>query len=153
MRIQGQQNFWSGVMFIVVGLLFSWFATDYQMGTAARMGPGYFPFWLGIIMAILGASLSLGALSHKAEETKVDRFGWKSIILVLGGVALFALLLKPLGLYVSLFLLVMITSYASHDFNWKVALATAIFLVVFSYVAFVKGLGLIFPLYPWFIGN
>ncbi len=153
MRIQGQQNFWSGVMFIIVGLLFSWFATDYQMGTAARMGPGYFPFWLGIIMAILGAALSLGALSHRAEKSEVERFDWKSIILVLGAVLLFGLLLRPLGLYVSLFILIFGSSLASHDFNWKVALGTAIFLIIFSHVAFVKGLGLIFPLYPWFIGH
>ncbi len=153
MRIQSQQNFWSGVMFIAVGLVFAWFATDYQMGTAARMGPGYFPFWLGAIMAVLGAILSIGALSGKAEETTIDRFDWRSLGLVLGSVLLFGLLLKPLGLYVSLFILVVGSSIASHEFNWKVALGNAIFLIAFSYVAFIKGLGLIFPLYPWFMGH
>ena len=152
MRIRGQQNFWSGVMFITVGLLFSWFATDYQMGTAARMGPGYFPFWLGIIMAILGAALSLGALSPKAEESEVSRFDWMSLLWVLGSVTAFGLLLRPLGLYVCLFILVVGSSIASFNFSWKVAVANAVFLIVFSHVAFIKGLGLIFPLYPWFIG-
>src|SRR5690606_24468905 len=152
MRIQSQQNFWAGVQFVVVGLVFAWFATDYQMGTAARMGPGYFPFWLGVIMAILGAVLSIGAMSHKAEESTVDKFDWRSLVLVLGSVTLFGLLLKPLGLYVSLALMIVGSSLASHEFNWKVAVGNAIFLVLFSYVAFVKGLGLIFPLYPWFMG-
>src|SRR5690606_30942189 len=102
MRIQSQQNFWSGVMFVVVGLVFAWFATDYQMGTAARMGPGYFPFWVAIIMAILGAVIALSSLSPKAEETKVAKFDWRSLFLVLGSVVLFGLLMRPLGLYVSL---------------------------------------------------
>lgn len=152
MRIQSQQNFWSGMMFIVIGLVFAWFATDYQMGTAARMGPGYFPFWISVIMAILGAIVALSALSPKAEKTEVDKFDWRSMFLVLGSVVLFGLLMRPLGLYVSLFLLVVISSFASHEFTWKVAIGNAIFLVIFAYVAFVKGLGLIFPLYPWFIG-
>ncbi|GAA5236737.1 tripartite tricarboxylate transporter TctB family protein [Verticiella sediminum] len=152
MRIQSQQNFWSGVMFIVLGLTFAWFATDYQMGTAARMGPGYFPFWISTIMAILGAVIALSALSPKAEKTQVDKFDWRSMFLVLGSVVLFGLLMRPLGLYVSLALLVIISSFASHEFTWKVAIGNAVFLVVFAYVAFVKGLGLIFPLYPWFIG-
>nr|MBF0684957.1 tripartite tricarboxylate transporter TctB family protein [Pseudomonas sp.] len=152
MRIQSQQNFWSGVMFIAIGLTFSWFATGYQMGTAARMGPGYFPFWLGLIMAALGAILSIGALSSKSEETHIAKFDWRSTLLVLGSVALFGLLLKPLGLYVCLFILVVGSSIASHEFNWKVAVANAVFLIVFSYLAFIKGLGLIFPLYPWFVG-
>ncbi len=152
MRIQSQQNFWSGVMFVVTGLLFAWFATDYQMGTAARMGPGYFPFWLGAIMAVLGAIIALSSLSPKAERTTVDKFDWRSLVLVLGSVIAFGLLLKPLGLYVSLAILVIGSSLASHEFTWKVAIGNAIFLIVFAYVAFVKGLGLIFPLYPWFMG-
>jgi len=152
MRIQSQQNFWSGVMFVVTGLLFAWFATDYQMGTAARMGPGYFPFWLGCIMAVLGAIIGFSALSPKAERTEIDKFDWRSLFLVLGSVVAFGLLLKPLGLYLSLAILVIGSSLASHEFSWKVAIGNAIFLVVFAYVAFVKGLGLIFPLYPWFMG-
>jgi len=140
-------------MFIATGLVFAWFATDYQMGTAARMGPGYFPFWLGIIMAVLGALLCLGALGKKAEETEIEKFDWRSLALVLGATTAFGLLLRPLGLYVCLFILVMVSSYASHEFNWKVALANAIFLIVFAYVAFIKGLGLIFPLLPWFMGH
>ncbi|MBU4611065.1 tripartite tricarboxylate transporter TctB family protein [Achromobacter sp. GG226] len=152
MRIQSQQNFWSGVMFVVTGLLFAWFATDYQMGTAARMGPGYFPFWLGTIMAVLGAIIGISALSPKAERTEIDKFDWRCLLLVLGSVVAFGLLLKPLGLYLSLAVLVIGSSLASHEFSWKVAIGNAIFLVVFAYVAFVKGLGLIFPLYPWFMG-
>jgi len=139
-------------MFVAVGLGFAWQATTYQMGTAARMGPGYFPFWLGVLMALLGAFITLGALSPKTEETEVERFDWRVIFVIIGSVVLYGFLLPRLGVYISTFLLVVLSSLASHEFSWKVAIGNAIFLVLFSYVAFIKGLGLIFPLWPSFLG-
>jgi hypothetical protein len=153
MQLRNKQDFWSGVMFIALGLGFAVQATSYQMGTAARMGPGYFPFWLGIVLALLGAIVLLGSISRKATETHVDRFDWRIAFLVLGSVVLYGIVLKYLGVYISVFLLVVISSLASHEFSWKVAVANGIFLVVFVYLAFIKGLGLIFPLWPSFIGQ
>ena len=127
-------------MFIILGLGFAWQASSYQMGTAARMGPGYFPFWLGIVLALLGAVVLLGALSKKAEETHVDKFDWRIVFLV-GSVVVYGLVLKLLGVYISVFILVLISSLASHEFSLKVAVANGIFLVVFTYLAFIKGWG------------
>lgn len=152
MQLKNKQDFWSGVMFVALGLGFAWGATQYQMGDAARMGPGYFPFWLGICLAALGAVVTLTALSPKAEETEVSKFDFKILAIIIGSVILFGVLLRPLGLYLSLFLLVVTSSVASHDFSWKVAVLNAIFLVVFCWLAFIKGLGLIFPLWPSFLG-
>ncbi|WP_025137461.1 tripartite tricarboxylate transporter TctB family protein [Achromobacter sp. DH1f] len=152
MQLRNRQDFWSGVMFIALGLGFAWQASSYQMGTAARMGPGYFPFWLGIVLALLGAIVLLGSMSKKAQETRVDKFDWRIVLLVVGSVVIYGLVLKLLGIYISVFILVVISSLASHEFSLKVAVANGIFLVVFSYLAFVKGLGLIFPLWPSFLG-
>jgi len=152
MQLRNKQDFWSGVMFIALGLGFAWQATSYQMGTAARMGPGYFPFWLGIVLALLGAIVLIGSLSKKATETHIDKFEWRIAFLVLGSVVLYGVILRFLGVYISVFLLVVVSSLASHEFNWKVAVANGIFLVVFVWLAFIKGLGLIFPLWPSFIG-
>jgi hypothetical protein len=152
MQLRNKQDFWSGVMFIALGTGFAWQATSYQMGTAARMGPGYFPFWLGVVLALLGAIVLIGSISPKATETHVDRFDWRIALLVLGSVVLYGVVLRFLGVYISVFLLVIISSLASHEFSWKVGVANGIFLVVFVYLAFIKGLGLIFPLWPSFIG-
>lgn len=152
MQLRNKQDFWSGVMFVLLGLGFALGATQYQMGTSARMGPGYFPFWLGICLALLGAVITLSSLSAKATPTQIDRFDWRILFIVIGSVVLFGLLLRPLGLYLSLFVLVVISSIASHEFNWKVALANGLFLVLFCWLAFIKGLGLIFPLWPSFLG-
>lgn len=152
MQLRNKQDFWSGAMFIVLGLGFAIKATGYQMGTAARMGPGYFPFWLGMVLALLGATVLIGSLLPKATETHIDRFDWRVVFLVIGSVMLYGLVLKFLGVYISVFLLVVVSSIASHEFSWKVAVANGIFLVIFAYLAFIKGLGLIFPLWPSFLG-
>ena len=152
MQLRNKQDFWSGVMFALIGLGFAYGATEYSMGTSARMGPGYFPFWLGICLAVLGAVLALGALSPNATETVIDKFDFTILFIIIGSVVLFGVLLRPMGLYVSLFLLVVLSSIASFEFSWRVALLNAIFLVAFCWLAFIKGLGLIFPLWPSFLG-
>ena len=152
MRIQSKQNFWSGVMFVFLGLFFAGFAVDYQMGTAAKMGPGYFPFWLGVILAILGAIIGISGLSPKAEPTEIPKLNLKTTGIILGNVVLFGILLRPLGVYVSSFLLVLLSSMASHEFKWKVAIINGICLTIAIHVIFIMGLGLIFPLWPSFLG-
>ncbi|HYG42472.1 MAG TPA: tripartite tricarboxylate transporter TctB family protein [Bordetella sp.] len=152
MQLKNKQDFWSGVMFALIGIGFAIGATQYNMGTSARMGPGYFPFWLGICLAILGASVAVGAVSAKASETKIDKFDFKILFIIIGSVILFGLLLRPMGLYASLFILVVGSSFASYEFSWRVSLINGLCLVVFCWLAFIKGLGLIFPLWPSFLG-
>ena len=152
MQLRNKQDFWSGVMFICLGLGFAWKATSYSMGTAARMGPGYFPHWLGILMAILGAVILISSLRPKAEKTTIDKFDFKILAIIISSIVVFALTLRPLGLIASLFLLVIISSLASHEHSWKVSIANSIFLIVLCYMSFVKGLKLVFPIWPSFLG-
>ena len=152
MQVRNKQNFWSGVMFIVLGVAFAWKPTEYTMGTAARIRPGYFPFWLGVIMAILGAIVLLTSLSPKAAKTEVDKFDFKSVAIITAAVVVFAFLLQPAGLIVSMVVLVLISAAAAHDNNWKVTIANAIFLTILCYLAFIVGLKLVFPIWPAFLG-
>jgi len=148
MQINNKQDFWSGVMFIGLGVAFAIGATKYSMGTSARMGPGYFPFWLGVCLAGLGAVVALGALSPKAQKTAVEPFHWKVAGIIIGATVLCGLVFNFLGVYISIFLLVAVCSLAAHDYDWKVSFATGLFIVVFVWLAFVKGLKLVFPLWP-----
>ena len=152
MQIKNKQDFWAGVMFLLIGAVTSVGATQYTMGTPARMGPGYFPFWLGLCLAVLGAIVALSALSPKAEKVALEKFDWKIIVLVIGPVALSGILLSVLGIYLSVFILVVLSSAASHVFSLKVAVINGVLLAIFVWLAFVKGLGLIFPLWPSFMG-
>jgi ribose/xylose/arabinose/galactoside ABC-type transport system permease subunit len=104
-------------------------------------------------MALLGAVVAISALSAKAEEVEVEKFDWKITFVVIGSVALSGIVLDFLGVYISVFLLVFLSSFASHEFNWKVAAVNGLFLVAFVWLAFIKGLGLIFPLWPSFLSN
>jgi hypothetical protein len=152
MQLRNKQDFWSGIMFIFLGMGFAWKATSYSMGTAARMGPGYFPHWLGILMAVLGLVIVLSSIRKGADETVVERFDFKILGIIVGAIVLFAFTLRPLGMIVSLFLLVGISSLASHEYSWKVSIANAVFLTLLCWLSFVKGLGLVFPIWPSFLG-
>jgi len=151
MHIKNQKDFWAGLMFIGFGGFFAGFGTQYTFGTAARMGPAYFPTVLGILLVVLGLAVAIGGLSANADEEKVKRFDWPTLLFVLGPIVLFGLLLQPLGLVLSLFLLVVISSYASHEFKWREALINAVVLIALSLLVFVWGLSLQFQLWPSFI--
>jgi len=153
LKIKSQKDFWSGLMFITVGIGFAWGATEYSFGSSARPGPGYFPFGLGLLMAILGAVVLFKALTIETEGgDPIGGFAWKPLIIILGAVALFGFTLPKLGMSVSLPLLIIIASLASDEFTWKGAIINAIVLTVGSYFIFIKGLSLTIPLWPTVFG-
>jgi hypothetical protein len=151
LQIRSQKDFFSGLFYIAVGLGFALVARDYTMGTAAKMGPGYFPFWLGLLLAVLGLIVSLQALGKDGEADRLDRWDIKTLLWILGSVVLFGLLLRPLGLVLALVVLVLVASMASHEFRWKGTILNTIFLIIFAMGAFIYGLNLQFPLWPAFI--
>lgn len=149
--IRDQKNFAAGLLYIAAGLAFAIGATNYTLGSPERMGPGYFPFWLGILLAIIGAVVLAGSLGRRVQREALPRFHLKTLGWILGAVALFGALLQPLGLIVSLLAVVIVSSMASHEFGWKGALLNAVFLLVVCQGAFVYGLGLQLPLWPAFM--
>jgi hypothetical protein len=151
MRIRNHRDFWSGVLFIVTGGLFALLSQQYTVGTAAKMGPGYFPTMLGGLMAVLGLMLLVPAIRASSPETRIARPDFRTIGLILGAVALYAATLPTLGFIVSLVLLVIVSSFASHEFSLKSTLISAVALLIGSWLVFVKGLELQFPFLPVFL--
>ncbi len=151
MKIRNQRDFGAGVMYMVIGLFFTIVATQYQMGTAAKMGPGYFPFFLGILMTLLGLLVLVKSLRATAAIESIPKFNWRIIGLITGSVILYGLLLSTMGFVVAVFVLVFMSASASHEFHWKGTLINAVFLVIFTYSVFVLGLKLQFPLLPFFL--
>ena len=147
--IKSPRDFWAGVMFIAFGLGFMLIARNYQMGSAVRMGPAYFPTVLGGILAVLGAITLLR--SFALEGAKVARFHFRPLFFILLGCLLYAYLLKPLGLALATVILVFVSAFGGHEFKWKEVAIVAVVLVVFSVAVFVKGLTLPFPVCPDFI--
>ncbi|MFL6676398.1 MAG: tripartite tricarboxylate transporter TctB family protein [Massilia sp.] len=152
MKIKNHKDFWAGLMFAAFGAFFAGVGAQYTLGSAGRMGPGYFPTALGILLVLIGIVVSIGALSPKAAEQGVDRFAWSTLLLVLGPVVLFGLLLGKLGLVLCLFMLVAISSFASHEFSLKATLGNAVVLISLCLFVFVYALKLQFPIWPAFFG-
>lgn len=152
MKIKSPKDFWAGIMFISIGLFFVIVAqTSYQMGTAVRMGPGYFPTVLGGLLAVLGGIVLFDSFVLTGD--KVAKFHFRPLLFILASSLAFAYLLKPLGLVLASIALVFIAAFGGHEFKWKeVAILSAV-LVVFSVVVFVKGLTLPFPICPAIIDN
>jgi len=196
MKIKNSKDFWSGVMFIGTGLFFMlWAIFNYQMGTAVRMGPAYFPTVLGGLLAFLGlivlvesfalegsgkslelpfnivdlviaiaifavavyVSAKLGVSSDYAVLaaalivsvlTVLYRPNAKALVLISVACIVYGYVMKPLGLVLATAGLVYISGLGGHEFKWKEVTVLFVILIVFSYLVFVKGLTLPFPMWP-----
>jgi len=147
MKIKSPKDFWSGLMFIASGLFFAiWALTHYQMGTAVRMGPAYFPAMLGGLMVVLGAIILAGSLVMQGE--KVPQFFFRPLLMISLGLVLYGYLMKPLGLVGATAALVYVGALGGHEYRWKEVTILYVILILFSWLVFVKGLSLPFPLWP-----
>ncbi len=152
MKIKSPKDFWAGLMFLGVGLFFMvWSISFYQMGSAVRMGPAYFPAVLGGLLAVLGAIVLAG--SFTAEGPPVPAFSFRPLILLSVGVVLYGYLMKPLGLVGATAALVYVSAFGGHEFDWKEVTILYVILMLFSWLVFVKGLTLPFPVWPDFMGG
>jgi hypothetical protein len=146
--IRDQRAFASGALFLGFAIFFFVMALNYPAGTAARMGPGYFPRLLAIVLAAIGLAVMLKAVRRTTERQALRKWDVKGLAWVTGSVILFALLLFPLGLVGALFVLIMVSSRASPEFTWRGTLANAAVLIALCLLVFVYGLGLKLPVWP-----
>ncbi len=162
MKIKSQKDFFSGLMFMGVGVAFAVGATTYNVGSGARMGPGYFPLILGILLAILGGAIVFYAtVVESADGDKIGKWAWKQIFFILASNFAFGILLAGLpsfgvpamGLMVAIYGLVFIAAHAGEKVNYKETFLLATVLAAGSYVAFVWALKLQFPVWPSFISG
>jgi len=152
-QIKSERDFWSGLAFLVTGVGFAWGSTNYDFGTTAQPGPAYFPFGLGILLAILGGFLLLVALAFGTEDgEKIGAWAWKPALLIIGATAFFGWALPIFGMAITLPLLIVITSMGGDEFHWGEALASAAILTVGSWLLFNLALKLTIPLWPSFAG-
>ena len=158
--IKSEKDFYSGLMFAVVGGAFAIGATNYNIGTGARMGPGYFPLLLGILLAVIGMVIMVQGITSKSKTgDKLGSVAWRPLIFIIGANVLFGILLAGLpafgvpamGMIVAIYGLTIVASLAGEKFKLIEALIVATILSILSYGAFVKLLNLQFPVWPAFI--
>ena len=162
MLIKSQKDFFSGLMFTAVGAAFAIGAMGYSVGTGGRMGPGYFPLLLGVILAILGGIIMFKSLVvHTADGDKIGKWAWKPLFLIIAANLIFGVMigglpsigLPPMGLIAGIFALTIVASLAGDTFNLKEVLILSVILSIGSYAAFILLLKLQFPVWPTFIAG
>ena len=160
MRIKSQKDFFAGLMFMVAGIAFAWGATNYSIGEGARMGPGYFPLMLGILLGAVGAFVVFEALVVETEDgEKIGKFAWKPLGFIIGSNVVFGICLggipkigiPSLGLIVGIYALTFIASMAGDEHKSKEVVVLATVLAIMSYLAFIVLLKLQFPVWPSFL--
>ncbi len=153
LKIKNQRDFWSGLMFIAVGVVFANGATLYSMGTSARPGAGYFPLILSVLMAILGGIVLFKSLTIETEGgNPIGHIAWRPLLVIVASIAVFGWALPRLGMFITIPLLVLMVSLAGDEFGWKGVLLNCVVLTVGSWTIFIWGLNLTIPLKPLFLG-
>ncbi|MFM1978945.1 MAG: hypothetical protein RLZ68_210 [Pseudomonadota bacterium] len=159
MNIKSQKDFFSGLMFMCVGVAFAWGASTYTIGNGARMGPGYFPLVLGVLLSVLGGVITFKALVVETiDGDKVGAFAWKPLFFIIMANLVFgacigglpSMGIPPMGLIIGIFALTFIASHAGEEFNFKAVTVLAAILAIMSYLAFIVLLKLQFPVWPVF---
>jgi Tripartite tricarboxylate transporter TctB family len=143
--IKAPKDFWTGLIYIAVGAAALWFGAEYKMGTAGRMGPGYFPKVLAGILISIGLISLARSFMSKGEPIEAGKA--KPFVLILAGCALFGFLLPTMGIGFALLALCVVSAAASDQFRFDPKVAAGLLaLIVVCTLVFVKGLGVPMPI-------
>ena len=149
MPIRSPKDFWAGLLFIGLGVLAITVGSRYNLGTAARMGPGYFPRILGILLIVLGGIVTFRGIRWDGEP--IPKWRWRPTLVVLLAVVIYGILIGWLGMAVSTVLLIVAASAASHEFRWKESIVAGLLLSALAVGVFVVGLSVQLPIWPAFL--
>ena len=149
--IRSAKDFWTGVIYIFFGSSAFLIARDYGMGSALKMGPGYFPTVLGALLTLIGIISLVRSFLQPGDP--IGRFAFKGLLLVVGSTLVFGFIVREAGLAIALPILVIMSACASVHFRWGPSLALAAGLTLFCVLVFLKGLGVPLPILgSWFGG-
>lgn len=157
-----RKDFFSGLMFMGMGIAFAAGSTTYKIGSGGQMGPGYFPLILGVILALIGLAVTAMSLRTKvASGDPIGPIAWRPLCFIIAANLVFgvsigglpSLGLAPLGLIVGIVLLTFIAALAGDGFHWREVALLAAILAMTSYLAFVALLKLQFPVWPAFFAS
>ena len=139
-----------GVAVMAIGAGFLLFGRELEMGSSFRMGPGYFPTILSVLMIALGAVITLQALRARVQEGGFGLLPWRGLALIVGAPVAFGLTLAGLGLAPAVLVVVLATAWASRYAGLRSSVALSVGLAAFCAVLFIRLLGLPLPLTgPW----
>ena len=160
MNLKNQKDFFSGLLFMALGVSFAWSASRFNIGSAANMGPGYFPVLLGALLTLLGGVLVFKALVFETEDGgRIGRWAWRPVGFVVLSILVFSVAIDglsafgipPMGLVLAIFALTVLAAKAGSVFRWKEVLVLASVLSLGSYLIFMVLLKSQIALWPAFL--
>jgi len=146
-RVKNPQDFWAGLLFLIVGCLALWFGRNYVFGTATRMGPGYMPTVLSWAMVLIGAFLSLRALT--LEGPPIEPSLIRPQLFILLAIVAFGLLIERVGLAPAIIVVTVIAALATREMRWRETIAVAVGLAVLCVGLFIYLLGQPLTIWTW----
>lgn len=141
-------DFTAGLLFIFFGLVFGLQCLGLEMGTSLRMGPGYFPAVLSVVLLALGAAIVVSAFGSIGEE--IGNYAWRGMVFILAAPVFFGLTVRGLGFVPSIFVTTLIAALAGLKLKPLYAVGLAIGVTIFCTLVFSVALGLPFRRFgPW----
>ena len=147
LRIRHPKDLYAGLIFVAAGLFAVVIGRDYSLGSATRMGPGYFPALLGWLLTILGAIIALRSLV--IDGPSVSAIGFRALTLILASILAFAVLLDVAGVVIATVALITIGCLATAESRVRESVPLTIALIAVALGLFVYGLGLPLKVWPW----
>ena len=150
-KIKSPEDFWSGLMFIAFGVAAMYISRNYPMGSALRMGPGYFPTWLGGIMTFFGVVITGRSFFLQGEGLDFANWAFRPLIVLTGTIALYGVMLDvvEIGFVPALMILIVGCALAHKDVHWLEMIILSVFLTAGCVGLFIYGIGLPYKLFWW----
>jgi len=149
MKLKSQRDFWSGLMFVLIGLAFAWAATAYDFGSSAQPGPGMLPFALGLLLALLGGLVLFKSLAIESERGEpVSDIAWRPVLLVPVAICVFGYGMPRLGLLCTVPVVTVLGVLAAGETRWRWAVLAAVIATVAAWAVLIQGLHLALPVWP-----
>lgn len=148
-RVRSRQDLLAGLMFAGFGLLAVIISREYPMGSAMRMGPGYFPIYLGGLLILLGAIIGVRAM--RIEGPDVSGWAWRPLLVLSGAFLAFGFLMEQIraGFVMALAAVILLASLAGREFKLLEVILLLVILVGGAVALFIYGLELPYPLFWW----
>jgi Tripartite tricarboxylate transporter TctB family len=143
LRVKSPQDFGAGVVFVLIGLAGFYFGSDLAFGTAARMGPGYFPMLLSGLIGVVGLVAAFRGVT--IEGPPIETVQLRPILFIIAAILIFGFLIESIGLALTAILLTVFAAYARPEVKLGETIVLGVGLAMFTVVVFVYLLGQALP--------
>jgi hypothetical protein len=146
--INGQKNVVAGLIYLVFGITIFFWSLKWTQGTATRMGPGYFPHLVGIVLCLFGiAAIAQGVLTRKPDPLPAMKL--EPLLLILASVLAFGLLIERAGMIVATLACVFLACLRRALVKPLEVFIIFAALAAFNYFVFYRAFGMNMRIYPW----